>query len=54
MDHVHKILDMEYHKEALLFLLYINDLPLYVEHIMSEVYADDTSRLIPYLPLTLS
>jgi hypothetical protein len=43
MDHVHKILDMEYHKEALLFLLYINDLPLYVEHIMSEVYADDTN-----------
>ena len=25
-----------------LFLLYINDLPLYVDHSMSDLYADDT------------
>ena len=29
--------------EPLHFLLYINDLPLYVEHGMSELYADDTT-----------
>ena len=27
----------------LLFLLYINDLPLYVHHNMSDLYADDTT-----------
>jgi hypothetical protein len=27
----------------LLFLLYINDLPLYVDHSMSDLYADDTT-----------
>ena len=27
----------------LLFLLYINDLPLYVDHGMSDLYADDTN-----------
>jgi hypothetical protein len=29
--------------EPLLFLLYINDLPLYVDHSMSDLYADDTT-----------
>ena len=46
MNHLHKILDMEYHKEAYLtlaFSLYINDLPLYVDHSMSDLYADDTT-----------
>ena len=44
--------------EPLLFLLYINDLPLYVEHGMSELSMRMiplyTSRLIPYMTLTLS